>query len=298
MMQPCLIRREATIDGRGNSVQAGLRGDHGRRRAKAGIYHRKLAAAVARLGSAIAANPKKQQPEPSPPAKVYQLPLWPEPVRGTPNSFLRSALFAAIQGKTRRWMKQEFLGALQGVSVRFTGQQLDQSDLDVWEQAVELARHHPLGHICHFRANAFLTALGRRNGKSDYEWLHSTITRLVACAVEIRSGSRVFTGNLLSACIRDEASGIFKLTLNPKTLELYRSTDWTALQWEQRRALIGKPLALWLHGFYSSHAEPYPLKVETLQILSGSGTKQPKHFKANCFLKPHLPTSKRQPASG
>ena len=26
-----------------------------------------------------------------------QLPLWPEPKRGTPNSFIRSALFAAIQ---------------------------------------------------------------------------------------------------------------------------------------------------------------------------------------------------------
>ena len=64
----------------------------------------KLAPAVARLGATIAANPKKHQAEPPLPAKVYQLPLWPEPVRGTPNSFLRSALFATIQGQTRRWM--------------------------------------------------------------------------------------------------------------------------------------------------------------------------------------------------
>jgi hypothetical protein len=107
----------------------------------------KLAAAVARLGATIAANPKKHQPEPPPPAKVYQLPLWPEPVRGTPNSFLRSALFAAIQGKTRRWMDKELLASVRGVVVRFTGKQLDQSDLDVWEQAAQLARFHPLGHI-------------------------------------------------------------------------------------------------------------------------------------------------------
>jgi hypothetical protein len=241
----------------------------------------KLAAAVARLGATIAANPKKHQPEPPPPAKVYQLPLWPEPVRGAPNSFLRSALFAAIQGKTRRWMKKELLATMRGVAVSFTGQQLDQSDLDVWEQAVQLSRHHPLGHICHFRANAFLTALGRRNGKTDYEWLHSAITRLIACAVEIRSGSRVFTGSVLSSCVRDEASGIYKLTLDPQTVNLYRSTDWTAIQWQERQALIGKPLALWLHGFYSSHAEPYPMKVETLKKLSGSGTKRLAKFKEN-----------------
>src|SRR5258705_5595850 len=42
-------------------------------------------------------------------------------------------------------MKGEFLGSLQGISVSFTGQQLDQSDLDVWEQAVHLARMHPAG---------------------------------------------------------------------------------------------------------------------------------------------------------
>ena len=32
-------------------------------------------------------------------SKVYQLPLWPEPVRGIPNPVLRGALFAAVQGK-------------------------------------------------------------------------------------------------------------------------------------------------------------------------------------------------------
>ena len=29
-------------------------------------------------------------------AQLIQLPLWPEPKRGTPNSFIRSALFAVL----------------------------------------------------------------------------------------------------------------------------------------------------------------------------------------------------------
>jgi hypothetical protein len=49
--------------------------------------------------AAYEANPTKHEPEPSQPAKVIQLPFWPEPVRGAPNSFLRSALFAAIQAR-------------------------------------------------------------------------------------------------------------------------------------------------------------------------------------------------------
>ena len=45
--------------------------------------------------------------------------------------------------------------------------------------------------------------------------------------------------------------------------------------------LRGKPLALWLHGFYASHAAPYSLTVAYLHKLSGSRTKQLKHFKQN-----------------
>ena len=51
---------------------------------------------------AIRGNAKKREPVQLPAtltasAKVVQLPLWPEPVRGVPNSVLRSALFGAIK---------------------------------------------------------------------------------------------------------------------------------------------------------------------------------------------------------
>ena len=225
---------------------------------------------------------ERRRPAPPPPrksAEIVQLPLWPEPARGTPNSFLRSALFAAIQGKTRKPLKNELLGAQKGYSVKFTGWQLDQSDLDVWEHAIHLSRRHPLGNECTFKANAFLKAIGRSNGKKDYVWLHESITRLVACAVEIRCGSKVFTGSLLHTCIRDEETGLYKLKLDNDTIKLYGAADWTSLEWQQREALKGKPMALWLHGFYASHAQAYPVKVETLQELSGSRNPSKSSFK-------------------
>jgi TrfA protein len=239
-----------------------------------------LAKSMQSLGAAIAARTEREEADRlKQPVQVIQLPIWPGPVRGAPNTFLRSALFSAIQGKTRRAVKNQLLGSTQGVSVKFTGWQLDQSDLDVWEQAMHTARVHPLGNICHFKANAFLKAMGRSNGKKDYVWLHEAITRLVACAVEIRSGKKVFTGSLLSSCIRDEVTGVYKLTLDPDTIQLYGREDWTGVEWEQRQALRGKPLALWLHGFYSSHARPYPIKVDTLRELSGSANKESRDFK-------------------
>ena len=71
------------------------------------------------------------------------------------------------------------------------------------------------------------------------------------------------------------------MEINPKLAKFYGRTQWTQIDWEQRQALRRKPLALWLHGFYASHAASYPLTVAYLHKLSGSQTKRLKHFKQN-----------------
>ncbi|HEX3000738.1 MAG TPA: plasmid replication initiator TrfA [Armatimonadota bacterium] len=235
--------------------------------------------ALTSLGALVAARPQQQEPPPK--AKIVQLPLWPEAVRGTPNAFLRSALFAAIQGKERRYMERETLGSYDGLTLRFTGQQLDQSHLDVWEQIVHLARLHPLGELCHFKAHAFLKAIGRKSGKSDYDALDCDIEHLRACAVVIKHGGREYVGGLVQNAWRDKETGEYKVILDPQITRLFYSTEWTGIEWEARLKLKGKPLALWLHGFYSTHAKPYPIKVETLHKLCGSTTKEVWKFKQN-----------------
>ena len=222
---------------------------------------------------------KAAAPEPKPPTKVVQLPMWPEQTRGTPNTFLRGALFAAIQGKERRALKGELLACQKGQCIRFTGWQLDQFDLDVWEQAAELARLHPLGNVCHFSIHGFLRALDRNTGKSDHECLKNSFRRLAGCCVEITEGRYTYGGSLLEF-VRDEIEEVYIIRLNPTILNLYRA-GWTAVDWDIRHRLRRKPLALWLHGWLSSNAENYPVKVETLHRLSGSTTKQLFHFKAN-----------------
>ncbi len=209
-------------------------------------------------------------------AQIIQLPLWPEPVRGVPNSALRGALFAAIQGKTRRALKGELLAVQDGMQLRFTGWQLDQSDLDVWEQALHLAREHPLGTRCMFTAHAFLKALGRKTGKSDHEWLKDVFRRLAGAVVEMTHNNMTYGGSLLEF-YRDETSQLYALEINPKIRKLY-SAGWTGADWQQRQLLKRKPLALWLHGFYATHAEPFPMKAETLIRLSGSSNKNRRSY--------------------
>ena len=230
-----------------------------------------LRAAAAGLKKAMDNNPRDVPEDVSEPhtAKIIQLPVWPEPVRGTPNSLLRGALFAAIQSKDRQHMKDELLASHDDIEIRYTGEQLNQSDLDVWEQAVHLARGYPLGTIRYFTARSFLKTLERSTAGPEHKRLKGEFTRLVASAVGIKHGPITYTGSLIQEYWHDENMERYAMQLNPKILALW-TAGWTAIDWKQRLKLRRKPLALWLHGFYASHAEPYPMKVETYMKLCGS----------------------------
>ena len=237
--------------------------------------------AAARLAAVAETAKKQRRPRPAP-AQVLQLPLWPAAKRGAPNAVLRGALFPAIQGKNRvGLLRKELLATQDGVRIRYTGAQLDQADLDVWEQVLHLARTQALGTKCYFTAHGFLKALGRSTGKHDHAWLGESLARLSATSVEITASRRTYFGSLIDRGVRDEDTGQYVVEINPDLAKFYGRTQWTQIDWAQRQALRGKPLALWLHGFYASHAAPHALTVEYLHKLSGSQTKQLKHFKQN-----------------
>lgn len=213
--------------------------------------------------------------------KIIQLPLWYEEERGTPNSFLRSALFAAIQGKDRKFLKEVTLASSKDITVKFTGEQLNQEDLSVWETLVHIGRQHPLGNICQFTAYGLLKKLGLHTGGDEHRRLHTTITRMIACAVEIKHDGRTYIGSLIEdgASIDTEPTKAYALRLNPTLIRLYGETQWTALNWGHRLKLRRKPLALALHGYYSTHARPVPVKLSTLQSYTGGANTQPADFK-------------------
>ena len=210
---------------------------------------------------------------------VVQLPLWPELKRGAPNSFIRSALFAAIQGKDRQFMKEAVLASQDGIVIKFTGEQLNQADLDVWETIVHLARDQPLGTYCGFTAHGLLTALGLPTGNSQHKQLHSTILRLTACAVEVIHEGKTYFGPLIKSGAKDEATRHYGIELNKGIITLFGDNQWTALDWQQRQKLRSQPLAQALHAFYSSHRVPFSVRLSTLQAYTGSRNKQAAGFK-------------------
>jgi len=208
------------------------------------------------------------------------LPEWPELKRGTPNSFLQSALFSAVQGKDRADLKGTILASQDGIVIKYTGEQLNQEDLTLWETLVHLAKDTPLGDSCQFTAYGILKAMGLSTGLNEYDRLHKSIVRLIACAVEIDHHGNSYVGSLIvESGVDDEEDRRYVIKLNRKLIRLYKENTW--VDFGQRLTLRKKPLAQFLHGYYSSHKSPYPIKVATLHQLSGSKTKRLAKFKEN-----------------
>jgi hypothetical protein len=248
-----------------------------------------LRAALARLGNAMAEAPPEptRAPEPSSTAKVIQFPLFPEATRPVSNDMARSALFSCIQGKDRHFIKDALLATVDGVEIRFTGEQLNQDDHDLLMTLVFLARTPVLGKWVTVSAYAILKALGRKVSGKQYRELRADISRLAAGMVSIRNArDRIeFIGHhLIAQASQHEVSRHWIYRLDPELGPLYGDMTHTLIDWDKRRALKGKDLARWVQLYMATHAKPYPVKVNTLRQLSGSRAKALRNFRAQLRL--------------
>ena len=204
------------------------------------------------------------------------LPLWPDAVRAVPNGFLRSALFGAIARGKRRYIDGEQLAALDGVEIRYKGQRLDQGDLDVWESVLHAVRLQEMGSQCRLTSYALLKLMGLTDTGKNRVTLQNRIERLVANALTVKQGRYTYIGSLIRFAAKDEDTQEWVIELDPRLRPLFAADQFTQIEWAVRHALNGKPLAQWLHGFYASHAKPFPMRMETLLKLSGSENSNPR----------------------
>jgi hypothetical protein len=212
------------------------------------------------------------------------LPGWHHECRGVPNGILRSALFAAIRPThERRPIKNETLASVDGLTVIYKGEQLDQGDLDVYEGELHFAMTHgiPLGKPVLHSDAAFLKSLGRGTGRKEYVRLRDSQLRMVGGVVQIKFGHYFYAGSLINDLYRDEKLKMTGPVFNPKLLALFQDGSYSSVYWEHRMALGDSPLAQWLHGHYSSHKQPYDYTVAKLHELCGSETKKLYQFRHN-----------------
>ncbi|WP_448125753.1 plasmid replication initiator TrfA [Pseudomonas veronii] len=218
-------------------------------------------------------NDESNHIEVQPTVEYGSLPNWSDSVRRVPNVALRSALFGTMKPGARHYVEQLEISSLGDASVLYTGVLLDQGDLDVWEAVLHCSRTQEWGAECRVTAYRLLKFLGRTDTGPNRTILDLSISRLKATALNIRLARISYEGSLIHEVYRahgEQSKRIYAIRLNPQLRVLFSDDQFTDVDWSIRRALRGKPLAQWIHGFYASHARPYDLKVETLHRLCGS----------------------------
>jgi hypothetical protein len=213
-------------------------------------------------------------------------PYWTETRKSIPNVFLRSALFSAskLPKELREQLEDKSIPSQKGYSITYSGEQLDQGDLDVWALTVGMAKDEPDNTTSTHSTYKLLKLLGAADTGINRRCLKRRLCRLNSGEVTIlKDGDLLFNGPLLQNFCQHEKSGYIVTCIDHQTRNMLATSDFTNLDWEIRQSLNGKLLAQWLHGYYSSHAAPIPIGTQTLKLFCGSKTVE--SYKFNQLLR-------------
>ena len=211
--------------------------------------------------------------------KLLHLPVIPQETRPAVNVIANSALFAAVQGKDRQLLHKRLLDTQDGVEIIFSGEQFNQDDHDVLMQLVYAASRYELGTPVTVSAHSLLKALGRGTSGKEHNQLKAEIDRLVHGTIQLKTKRFDYVGHLIDDAQQDKETKFWTYRANPTLGKFYDVGNYTLIDWEERKALKGKDLARWVQLQLSTHARPFPMKVETIRRLSGSRTKTLFHFR-------------------
>ena len=200
-----------------------------------------------------------------------------------PNDLIRSSLFTISNHKMpRSYLKEHMLYTFGETTITYTGEELRQDDEDVWLQIIYLISKERSMHI-EFMPYSLMAKLGWPRRTQYRDKLRMVLTRLSATSLAISNKS--IKAGLAVSLVRkfewtnNEGSALkrWRVWIEPEIRKLFANSLYTKIHWEQRMKL--KPLAKWLHAYYSSHARPLPVPVAVLMKASGSKSKTFSHFK-------------------
>lgn len=203
--------------------------------------------------------------------------------RVIPNDLIRSSLFTISNHKMpRSYLKEQSLFTFGETSISYTGEELRQDDEDVWLQIIYHASKERT-HSIEFMPYSMISKLDWPRRTQYRDKLKSILTRLSATNLSIRN--KYLRAGISVSLVRkfvwtdDSGSSLkrWRVWIEPEIIKLFSHSLYTKIHWVQRKKL--KPLAKWLHAYYSSHAVPLPVPIVILKRASGSKTKALSHFK-------------------
>lgn len=230
---------------------------------------------------------KEKEPSVSPLAKIFQgkvepFAYWTNEQRGAPNPIIRGALFSALTRSVKREMlNNEHIVTLDGVDLIYTGPRLDQHDLDTWLNVVHLMNKNKTAETLEVTTYAYLKSIDKSVSTTTKQAFLASLKRLKNANLDLKFKNGQYWGSLIDEVLIDETKsvGLIEIKINKRIQALFQPTTFTKLDWNVRKSLESKPLAQWLHAFYSSHKSPFPYSIKKIKELCGNNTADIHKFK-------------------
>ena len=194
-----------------------------------------------------------------------------EDKRAIPNCFLRGALFGMVRKGRRALVGDMPIFTMSQYDLTFTGYELDQNDLEVWDTLMYLAKERKVDNELRITLYDLCQQLKIIATNTSYEAILKRVQRLQLGQVKIKLNDKEFGGSLLNNYFVDKAGdGKLVIEYNKKLTPLFTDGDYTLISADIRHLLGDNQLARWMYNFYESHREPIPFAIDFIQKLCRS----------------------------
>jgi hypothetical protein len=199
--------------------------------------------------------------------------------RAIPNCFLRGALFGMVRKGRRALVDNQPIFTMSQYQVSFTGHELDQNDLELWDTLMYLAKERNVDNELRISLYDLCQQMRLSFTKTAYVALGARLSRLQLGQVRIKASKKLFFGSLINNVYMEEGDhGRLVVEYNKKLTPLFTDGDYTLISVDIRHLLGDNQLARWIYNFYESHSEPIPFAIDFIQKLCRSDS-EPKEFK-------------------
>jgi len=164
--------------------------------------------------------------------------------RAMPNHLARSSLFAPVARGPKRIHKGTVLVSRIDATITYWDEQLDESQADVWMQAMHAALAKPLGEPVRLNRAEFLRMLGRHTGQYEYAWLHRSMRALTFAMLVVETTSqgqpKLHVGktralHLVDGYDYDDTAQAYTLRIDPRWRDMYSNREFALIDWVKRR---------------------------------------------------------------
>jgi hypothetical protein len=166
--------------------------------------------------------------------------------RAMPNHIARSSIFAPVALGRKLVYNGTSMTCRKDAEIWFWGEQLDEAQADIWMQIMYLAGKQPLGEPVFINRADLLRSINRNTGKTQYDWLKSSIESLTNArlALEVSSKGNIklsITANralhFIDSFYYNEEANNYTLQIDPRWKRMYGNHEYALIDWEKHKKI-------------------------------------------------------------